>query len=79
MLLHLTISLYDRPTVTNAAGNKGAIKVRIINAKGEQVGTVKTVNAGKSAKLDSIPWNSGTYTLQAKAVSSAGTYFITID
>ncbi|MGG2114185.1 hypothetical protein ABFY60_28040 [Lysinibacillus pakistanensis] len=45
----------DSPLVTNVLGNKGSIKVRVMNEKGAQVGTVKTIAVGKSVKLDSIP------------------------
>ncbi|MGG3928571.1 T9SS type A sorting domain-containing protein [Metabacillus fastidiosus] len=69
----------DSPTVTNNAGNAGAIKVRIVNSSGKLVGTVKEIAAGKSARLDTIPWNSGTYTLQAMAVTKKGSYSIGID
>lgn len=69
----------DRPVVTNSSGNKGSIKVMVMNARGQQVGSVKTIAKGKSARLDSIPWNSGTYTLRAKASSKNGTYLISID
>ncbi|MDQ0658778.1 T9SS type A sorting domain-containing protein [Paenibacillus sp. W2I17] len=68
----------DSPTVTNDANSPGTITVRIVNSSGEQVGSTKTISAGKSANLDSIPWNSGTYTLQAKG-SKAGYYNISID
>lgn len=69
----------DSPLVTNGAGNKGSIKVRVVNQSGKQVGSVKTIKKGKSGRMGSIPWNSGTYTLQAKAVSGAGRYSINID
>ncbi|EJQ42767.1 hypothetical protein IEQ_05146 [Bacillus cereus BAG6X1-2] len=69
----------DRPTVTNYAGNKGSIKVRVVDSSGKQIGGVKEIAKGKSVKLDSIPWNSGTYTLQAKAISSNGSYSISIN
>ncbi|MFD1394185.1 hypothetical protein ACFQ3L_11460 [Lacticaseibacillus jixianensis] len=69
----------DRPLVTNKAGNKGSIKVRVINQRGAQVGSVKTIGVGKSVRLDTIYWDSGTYNIQAKAVSAAGTYAISID
>ena len=69
----------DRPTVTNDSGNLGTITVKIVNSSGEQIGGTKTISKGKSVKLDSIPWNSGTYTLKAKASSKNGTYRISID
>lgn len=69
----------DRPTVTNHASNPGALTVRIINEKGAVVGEPKLVAPGTSVKLDTIPWNSGTYTLQARATSRIGTYYISID
>lgn len=69
----------DSPKVTNHAGNPGTIKVRIINGNGKQVGNTKEIKAGKTVTMDQIPAFSGTYTLQAKAISKAGSYTITID
>lgn len=69
----------DKPQVTNASGNKGTIEVRIINEKGEIVGSKKTIKVGKTVTLDNIPAFSGTYTLQAKAIDKSGTYTISID
>lgn len=68
----------DSPKVTNHAGNPGTIKVRIINGNGKQVGNTKGIKAGKTVTMDQIPAFSGTYTLQAKAISKAGSYTITI-
>lgn len=69
----------DAPTVTNDSGNKGTIKVKVVDEAGNQVGTVKTIEKGKSAKLSDIPWNSGTYTIKAKAVDKEGTYRISVN
>lgn len=69
----------DAPTVTNDSGNKGAIKVKVVDEAGNQVGTVKTLEKGKSAKLSDIPWNSGTYTIKAKAVDKEGSYRISVN
>lgn len=69
----------DSPKVTNHAGNPGTIRVRIINEAGEKVGRTKDIEAGKTIQMDQIPAFSGRYTLQAKALDSAGTYTITID
>lgn len=69
----------DTPTITNHAGNPGKIKVRIVNSKGKIVAGPKEVAAGKSVKLGQIPAFSGTYTLQAMALSKAGSYTISID
>lgn len=69
----------DRPAITNNAGNKGSIRVKVVNSNGAQVGAVKTIGKGKTVRLDSIPWNSGTYTIKAMAVSAAGTYAIKVD
>ncbi|WP_274653271.1 hypothetical protein [Paenibacillus humicola] len=68
----------DSPLVTNSANSPGTITVRILDSKGAQVGSTKTIAAGKSVRLDQIPWNSGTYTLQGKG-SVSGTYYISID
>lgn len=70
----------DRPEVTNNAGNSGTLSFRIINSKGEIVGSSKSCAVGSSVRMDEIPFNSGTYTLQAKAGSGkAGNYSIKID
>lgn len=69
----------DRPLVTNASGNFGAIKVKVTNSEGAQIGSVHTIEKGESARLDSIPWNSGKYVLKAKAVEKNGTYTISIN
>lgn len=69
----------DSPTVTNASGNPGAIKVKVVNANGEQVGKVKEIGKGKSVKLDSVPWNSGDYTIKAMALDKNGQYTISVD
>lgn len=68
----------DSPKVTNGADSPGSVTVRIVNGKGEVVGSAQTIQAGSSVRLDQIPWNSGTYTLQGKG-SVAGTYYISID
>jgi hypothetical protein len=69
----------DRPTVYNAAGNPGAIKVKVIDSNNQQVGKVKEIAKGKSAKLDTIPWSSGSYTIKAMAVDKKGQYTINVD
>lgn len=69
----------DSPKVTSDANNAGKIRVMIVNSKGAQVGKTKDVSPGKSVRMDQIPWNSGTYTLKAKALSKSGTYRIGID
>lgn len=69
----------DSPKVTNSANNPGKIYVRILNSSGQQVGRTKTIAVGKSVTMDQIPAFSGTYTLQAKAVTSSGYYSISID
>ena len=69
----------DSPTVTNNANNPGNIIVRIVNQHGQQVGEIKNVAAGYSVTMDQIPAFSGTYTLQAMAVTTSGYYTISID
>ncbi|MGQ3479467.1 hypothetical protein [Paenibacillus sp. TY11] len=66
------------PTVTNGANSPGSVTFRVVDDTGAQVGSTKTVAAGKSVELDTIPWNAGDYTLQGKA-SKTGYYNITID
>lgn len=68
----------DKPKVTNSASNPCSIKVRIVNGEGKLVGTEKKVGVGKSITMDEIPWNSGTYTLQAYS-EEAGYFTISID
>lgn len=69
----------DRPLVTNSANNPGPIMVRIVNTAGQVIGSTKTILTGRSVRLDAIPAFSGTYTLQAKATTKTGNYFISID
>lgn len=69
----------DSPLVTNHISNPGRLKVRIINSNGAQVGQVKYVSVGQSVRMDQIPAFSGTYTLQAIAEYTAGSYTISID
>lgn len=70
----------DNPKVTNSAGNAGKLSFRIVDKNGEPIGRVKVCIDGYSVTMDTIPFNSGTYTLQAKADSGkAGSYYITID
>jgi len=69
----------DSPRVTNDSGNSGSILVKVVNANGYQVGKTKEIAKGKTVTLDKIPWNSGTYTLKAKAITKNASYRITID
>lgn len=69
----------DRPLVTNHSINGGAIKLQIIDRYGKRIGREKEIKKGKSVRMDTIPWNSGTYTLQAKSLEQSGYYNITID
>lgn len=69
----------DRPLVTNSASNPGPIMVRVVNSKGQVIGSPKTILTGQSVRLDQIPAFSGTYTLQAQAYTRAGYYSISID
>ena len=68
----------DSPTVTSDANNPGTVTLRVIDDKGKQVGSTKTVSPGKDVVLDQIPALSGTYTIQWKA-SVAGTYTFNVD
>lgn len=65
----------DKPEVTNQAGNSGTLSFRIVNSKGEIVGSAKSCAVGSSVKMDEIPYNSGTYTLQAKAGTGKADYY----
>ncbi|MFB5269347.1 hypothetical protein ACE41H_21535 [Paenibacillus enshidis] len=67
----------DSPQVTNGADSPGNVTVRIKNESGQIVGSEKTIAPGKTVRLDQIPWDSGTYTLQGKG-SVTGTYSISI-
>ena len=69
----------DRPLVLSDANNPGDIIVRVLDANGDQVGDVKTVRKGKSITLDNIPWNSGNYIIQGKALTTKGIYKLTVD
>ena len=69
----------DRPQVTNHTGNKGAIKVRIVDENMIQIGNAYTVSVGATVTMDRIPAFSGVYTLQATPYYDAGYYTISID
>ena len=69
----------DSPTVTSYASNPGLVQLRIINEAGAQVGRIQSVNSVNSVTMDKIPALSGTYTLQARAVTSPGVYTFTVD
>ena len=64
--------------ITSDANNPGTVTLRVIDDKGKQVGSTKTVSPGKDVVLDQIPALSGTYTIQGKA-SVAGTYTFNVD
>lgn len=68
----------DSPKITNNSNNPGDLTVRVLNSKGAQVGSSKTVKLGKTVKLDQIPAFSGTYTIQAKS-TKAGYHTIKVD
>lgn len=68
----------DSPTVTSDANNPGKVTLRVIDDKGKQIGSTKTVSPGDDVVLDQIPAFSGTYTIQGKA-SVAGTYTFNVD
>lgn len=67
----------DSPKVTNNASNVGTLSIRVINGKGAQVGSVKTVGPGQTVTLDKIPAISGTYTIQGYS-GTPGTYTLSI-
>lgn len=70
----------DSPTVVNKAGNKGDIRVRVLNEKGVVIIKSTRVSVGNQKKLDKIPFNSGTYTIQGIAdKGKAGKYQISVD
>lgn len=68
----------DSPTVSSNANNAGSVWVRVVDGSGAQIGTTKVVKAGGKVTLDQIPALSGTYTIQAKAVSVGGVYTFSI-
>ena len=68
----------DSPLITSSSKNPGIVTVRVINSKGNQVGGTKTMRPGESARLDRIPANSGTYTIQGYA-EVAGEYTFSVD
>lgn len=68
----------DSPTIWSDANNPGTVTIRVLNSKGEQVGSTKTLAAGKKVTLDQIPAFSGTYTIQGNPTVS-GTYTFTVD
>lgn len=68
----------DDPLVESDGNNAGDVTIRVLNEKGQQVGSTKTVSPGSSVRLDMIPANSGTYRIQGKA-SVEGNYAFNID
>lgn len=68
----------DRPQITNLLNNPGAITVRVVQSlTGDIISQEQTLDLGQSVRLDRIPWNSGSYTLQAKATVD-GSYRINV-
>lgn len=65
----------DAPLVISDGNNAGDVTIRVLNEKGVQVGSEKTVPPGGSIRLDSIPFDSGTYRIQGKAEVEGNYYF----
>ena len=68
----------DAPLVISDGNNAGPVTIRVLNEKGLQVGSEKTVEPGDSIRLDTIPAGSGTYRIQGKALEEAGNYYFDI-
>lgn len=68
----------DYPLVKSDGNNPGTVIIRVIDKDGQQVGEAKTVEPGFSIRLDKIPFNSGTYTIQGQAYVE-GNYRFVID
>ena len=68
----------DSPTVTSDANNPGKVTLRVVDDKGKQIGSTKSVLPGEDVVLDQIPAFSGTYTIQGKA-SVDGTYTFNVN
>ncbi|MBP3904010.1 hypothetical protein [Turicibacter sp.] len=60
--------------VTNQVGSPGSITVRIVDGKGNLLVGEQTIAVGTTKRFSGIPWNSGTYIVQAKA-KTTGTHF----
>lgn len=56
-------------TVKSSANNAGKVELRVLNHDDQIVGSVKSVEPGKSVKLDKISHASGTYTLQGRTTT----------
>lgn len=65
----------DAPLVISDGNNAGDVTIRVLNQKGVQVGSTKTVSPGSSVRLDTIPSGSGTYRIQGKAKVEGNYYF----
>ena len=65
-------------TIKSDKGNPGLAKFRIIGGNGQLIGEVITVAPGESIKTSVIPYNSGTYKIQAIAVDVLGKYYFDI-
>ncbi len=67
----------DAPLVISDGNNAGDVTIQVLNEQGVRVGSRKTVSPGESVRLDSIPYDSGTYRIQGKA-EVEGTYYFDI-
>ena len=63
-------------TFSNNSGNPGSIQYRITNGSGAVIKAPTTVSVGSSS-TSNVSAFSGTYTLEVKAVSTAGDYNLT--
>ena len=58
--------------------NPGSVVIRVYDEAGQPIGKNVRVAAGSSVRLDEIPAFSGTYTIEAMAISSSGDYTFSI-
>lgn len=68
----------DRPLVKSHIKNPGSVVIRVYDEAGQPIGQNVRVAAGSSVRLDKIPAFSGTYTIEAMAISSSGDYTFSI-
>lgn len=66
------------PMIVSDEENIGDVHIRVLDDRGQIVGSIKTVSPGRSVTVDEIPAFSGTCTIQGKAAKSGGNYMFKI-
>lgn len=68
----------ENVTVTSDSSNPDTIFAKIVDGSGATICDIQMISAGSSHTFH-VPYNSGTYKVQCKADSQAGTYYITVE